>query len=272
MTTTSYTASGIAYDRAGPTGGVPVVLIHAGVADRRMWDRVWPSLTAGHDVVRLDLRGFGDSTRRTSGELSPVEDVLETLDELGIEHCHLIGASFGAGVATEVAVTQAGVASSLLLVAPGGSLIPEVTPTLATFIDAEDAALEADDLDAAVEANLTTWVDGPHRDSSVVDPQVRDLVGVMQLRAFESTADWDDIEEVDLDPPALERLGEITVPTLVLVGALDLDAILAAADHVVAGIADARRVDWSDTAHMPTMERPDDFVILLTDWLTDVSD
>ena len=43
---TSYTPDGIAYDRAGPRGGLPVVLIHAGVADRRMWDPIWPALAA----------------------------------------------------------------------------------------------------------------------------------------------------------------------------------------------------------------------------------
>jgi len=268
---TSHTASGIAYDRAGPSGGVPIVLVHAGVADRRMWDDLWSHLTARHDVVRLDLRGFGDSTRRPAAQLFPVDDVLETLDELDIDSCHLVGASFGAGVATEVTLTRPSAVSSLLLITPGGSLIDEVTPTLQAFIDAEDAALEADDLDAAVEANLTTWVDGPHRDATAVDPGVRELVGVMQRRAFELTADWDDVEETELDPPALDRLGEITTPTLVLVGRLDLDAILTAADRVTNDIAGIRRVDWSETAHLPTMERPDEFVALLTDWITEVS-
>jgi pimeloyl-ACP methyl ester carboxylesterase len=58
---TSYTSNRIAYDRAGPRGQLPVVLIHAGVADRRMWEPIWPALTRERDVVRLDLRGFGDS-------------------------------------------------------------------------------------------------------------------------------------------------------------------------------------------------------------------
>ena len=76
-----------------------------------------------------------------------------------------------------------------------------------------------DDLAAAVEANLTWWVDGPRRDARAVDPAVRDSVRRMQRRAFELTADWDDVEEQELDPQALDRLGEIRVPTLVLVGA-----------------------------------------------------
>ena len=264
---TSSTPSGIAYDRSGPRGDLPVVLLHAGVADRRMWDPQWPALTADHDTVRLDLRGFGDSVDRPEGALSPVDDVLETLAALDIDRCHLVGASYGAGVAVEVALSRPGLVASLLLSAPGGALIAEATPDLRAFFDAERSALSRDDLDAAVEANLASWVDGPHRDPGAVDPGVRGQVGVMQRRAFELTADWDDLEEKELDPPALERLGDVRVPTLVLAGALDLDAILDTATLVTAGIPDVRRVDWPDTAHLPSMERPDDFLALLRDWV-----
>lgn len=266
MTSGSSTTTGIAYDRGGPRGDLPIVLIHAGVADRRMWDPVWPALTAERDVVRLDLRGYGDSTARPE-ELRPVEDVLETVAALGLEQFHLVGASYGAGVAVEVALTRPGQVVSLLLSAPGGSLIAEATPDLRAFFAAERAALAEDDLDAAVEANLAWWVDGPSRSSDAVDPAVRDLVGRMQRRAFELTADWDDVAEKELDPPALERLAEVQVPTLVLVGALDLDAILDTAATVTDGIAGARRVDWPDTAHLPSMERPEDFTALLREWL-----
>jgi 3-oxoadipate enol-lactonase len=127
--------------------------------------------------------------------------------------------------------------------------------------------LAGGDLDGAVEANLTWWVDGPQRDAGVVETTVRDLVRQMQRRAFELTADWDDVEEKELEPPALDRLAEIRVPTLVLVGALDLQAIHGAARRVAGGIAGARRVDWPDVAHLPSMERPAAFLALLRDWL-----
>ena len=268
MTPTSYTSTGIAYDRAGPRGDPPVVLIHAGVADRRMWDPLWQPLTTEHDVVKLDLRGFGQSTTRPRGLLCPVDDVLDTLTEIGIDRCHLVGASLGAGVAVEVALTQPELVGSLLLSAPGGSLIAELTPDLDAFIQAERSALARDDLEGAVDANLSWWVDGPQRDAGGVDPGVRDLVRQMQRRAFEVTADWDDIQERELDPPALERLTDIRVPTLTLLGGLDLDAIHDAARRIADRIPDARRVDWPDTAHLPSMERPDDFLALLLDWLT----
>jgi pimeloyl-ACP methyl ester carboxylesterase len=267
MTTTSWTPAGIAYERAGPRGDLPVVLIHAGVADRRMWDSLWPTLTAERDALRLDLRGFGESVARPRGALSPVDDLLDTLAELDIGRCHLVGASLGAGVAVEFALTRSEQVDSLLLSAPGGSLIAEVTPDLRAFIEAERSALARDDLDGAVEANVAWWVVGPQRDAGDVDPTIRDLVRQMQRRAFEMTAGWDDVEEAELQPAALDRLAEIRVPTLVLVGAQDLQAVHDAARRVTAGIAGARRVDWPGTAHLPSMERPDDFFALLRNWL-----
>ncbi len=267
MTATFHSPDGIAYERAGPRGHLPVVLLHAGIADRRMWEPQWSGLTARHDALRLDLRGFGESIERPSGGLSPVDDVMDMLAALGIGRCHLVGASFGAGVAVEVALTRPEQVDSLLLSAPGGSLIAEATADLRTFFDAERSALARDDLDGAVEANLAWWVDGPYRDVGAVDPTMRELVGEMQRQAFVLTADWSDVEEKELDPPALERLAEIQAPTLVLVGALDLDAIVDTARRVTEAIPDARRIVWPDTAHLPSMERPDDFLMLLSNWL-----
>lgn len=259
----------LAHDRAGPRGGEPLLLLHAGVADRRMWDPVWAGLTAAHDVVRVDLRGYGESSVRPTGPLDPVADVVAVLRDLGVNRCHVVGASYGAGVAVELALTAPDLVASLVLSAPGGSLIAEATDQLRTFFGAERSALAAGDLDAAVEANLVTWVDGPSRGPLEVDAAVRGAVRVMQRRAFEVTADWDDLDEAELDPPALERLTEVRVPTTVLVGGLDVDAIGDAGRRVVHGtpgaaaVPGARLVEWADVAHLPSMERPDDFVALV---------
>lgn len=191
-----------------------MVLLHAGVADRRMWEPLWPAVTTRHDAVRLDLRGFGDSTDRPDGPLSPPADVLDVLAAEGIERSQLVGSSYGAGVAVETALARPGAVASLLLAAPGGSLIPEATEDLRAFGREENAALAAGDFDAAVDANVRWWVDGPGQSADRVRPEVRDLVPRMQPRAFELTADWDDVEEAEPEPPPQERLAEIDVPSL----------------------------------------------------------
>ena len=77
------TSSGIAYDCLSPHGGVPVLFLHAGVADRRMWDPQWEALAATWDMARLDLRGFGSSECAPEGPVSEVADVVATMEETG---------------------------------------------------------------------------------------------------------------------------------------------------------------------------------------------
>lgn len=261
--------TGMGYDRAGPLGDVPVVLLHAGVADRRMWQPQWSALTREHDTIRLDLRGFGESSTRPDGLLNHREDVARTLAALEVDHAHVVGCSLGAGVAVELALEHAGTVASLLLLSPGGTLITAMTPELREFVQAEDVAVGRGDLDAAVQANLDWWVDGPHRGPDVERATIRDHVAWMQRRAFELTAGWDDHED-ELDPPALGRLGEIRAPTLVLTGGLDLDAISAAAEALVGSIPNIRHELWRDVAHLPSLERPNDVAGLLLSWFDEV--
>ncbi len=261
--------SGIAYDRAGPPSGAPVVLLHAGVADRRMWDPQWAALTAVRDTVRLDLRGFGESDRPPAGAVDPVTDVLDTLDHLGVPVCHLVASSLGAGVAVEVALTRPDAVRSLLLAPPGGSLLTERTAAFAAFAAAENEAMGRGDLDAAVEADILTWVVGEGRTLADVAPEIVTAVRTMQRRAFEIDAAWadPDLDEVELDPSAVERLGDVGAPVLLVVGRHDLDIVHLAADALEAGLRSVRRVDRPDAAHLPSMEEPEVFLRLLLEWV-----
>lgn len=262
------TSTGIAYDRGGdPGSSIHVVLIHAGIADRRMWQPQWTSLADDMDLIRLDLRGFGDSTHVAGPTYAHPDDVLATMDEAGIERAHLVAASFGAGVAVEVALTAPQRVASLVLAPPGGSLLAEVTDDLQAFLDDEDAALEAGDLDTAVEANITSWLVGPGRTLGDLAPSVVRDVRRMQRRAFEAADALGDAEELELDPPPLDRLHEISAPTLVVVGGHDMDTSLDAAHRVSRGIPSATRVDWEDVAHLPSMEQASRFTRLLRAWL-----
>ena len=264
----------LSFDRSGPAGTTPILLLHAGIADRRMWDPIWPALTAAHDVVRLDLRGFGESDLTPDGPWSHAEDVLATLDALGVDRAHLVGCSQGSGVAAEVAVRRPSLVASLVLAAPGGALFVGKTDALRAFWDAENAALERGDIDAAVEENLRAWVDGT-RTPEESPSGVRAAVAVMQRRAFDVMLAWPDEAweaEQELDPPLTERLDEIVAPTLVISGGLDVDAVGAAAAAILQGVRDVRAVEWSDVAHLPSMERPEDFAAEVLDWVARAED
>jgi 3-oxoadipate enol-lactonase len=262
------TSSGIAYDYSTPHGGVPVLFLHAGVADRRMWDPQWDALAATWDIARLDLRGFGSSECAPEGPVSEVADVIATMEETGWSRVHLVGASLGAGIAVEVALTAPERVASLCLCPPGGNLLATRTNDLVAFAQEENAALEAGDLDAAVEANVRAWVLGPGRAENDVDPGVVSAVRQMQRRAFEIDAILGDVERIEMAPPALERLEEIAAPTLILLGGHDLETTKDAAVHLSVGILQAQLIEWPDTAHLPSLEQPDRFTDLLRGWLT----
>ncbi|HET6966626.1 MAG TPA: alpha/beta hydrolase, partial [Ornithinibacter sp.] len=130
-------------------------------------------------------------------------------------------------------------------------------------------ALAAGDLDAAVEANVRTWVVGVGREAGDVGADVAASVRDMQRRAFVVTAGWDDLEEVELDPPASERLADLHQPVLLVVGGHDLDTTRLAAARIEATAPDVRRVDVPGAAHLPSMEDPDAFLDLVLGWVAE---
>lgn len=258
--TRTRTPTGIAYEVAtGPGGTAPLLFLHAGVADRRMWDPQWGTLAAEYGGLRLDLRGFGDSDAPPTGTFSHVADALGVLSDSGVDRVHVVGSSFGAGVAVELALTLPHVVASLVLAPVGGSLFAEVTDDLRQFVAAEDAALAAGDRDAAVRLNVDTWLVGPDRHRSDVEWGVVRAVTEMQRHAFEVDAAMGDLEEVELDPPASERLEELTVPVTVLRGQHDLEVTRLATGHLLASVPHAVSEEWPDVAHLPSLERPEEF-------------
>lgn len=254
------TQGGLAYEIAG--AGDAIVLVHAGIADRRMWDPHWAAFAAVGRVIRYDARGFGESLPPT-GPWSHHGDLLELLDELGVGRARLVGASMGAGIAAEAAIARPKAVTALLLAAPGGALLGEPSTSLRAVWHEEVTALDRGDLDEAVEVNLRAWLAGPTRSVEDVDPAVRELVRRMQRDAFE-LPEWDQdvAPETELTPPAAARLAEIACPTLVLVGELDQQATLDAAQRLANEVPDVRLEAWPDVAHLPSLERPGDFETL----------
>ena len=108
----------IHYERSG--SGFPLLLIHAGIADSRMWEPQAKAWANHFDMIRPDLRGFGDS------ELPPEPyseraDVVALLDHLGVDRAHVIGCSMGGTLATDLAIEHPERVERLVLVAGGVS-------------------------------------------------------------------------------------------------------------------------------------------------------
>jgi len=94
---------------------------------------------------------------------------------------------------------------------------------------------------------------------------VRELVLDMNGRSLHT--DWSSAEIQPIDRPAITRLNEIAAPTLVIVGDQDLPHCLANADLITSKIAGSRKVIIGDAAHLPSLERPDEFNRVVLDFL-----
>ncbi len=245
--------------------GPPVLLVHAGICDARMWEPQWDALASGHRVVRCDLRGFG-RTPIPPQLFSPAADLAELLELLDLGPAAVVGASYGGLVALDLALARPELVSRLVLAdvpLPGWDWSAPMRELGAI----EEQALAGGDLDQAVEANLRLWVDGP-RGPGEVDGELRRLVGEMQRRAFElqvAAGDEADDELLTADVPG--RLGELAAPALVVTGELDLADMQAIADHLVARFPDARRARIPGAAHLPSLERPAEFNCLVLGFL-----
>jgi 3-oxoadipate enol-lactonase len=252
------------YEVAGE--GPPVVLVHEGIADSGMWDPQWRSFPPLHRTVRYDMRGFGRSPLEP-GVFSHARDLAGLLDRLALGPAAIVGVSLGGTVALEVAVARPDLVSALVIVAAGLPGHDWSEETRAGWAE-EEAALERGDLDAAVEVNLRMWVDGPGRRPEDVEAGVRERVGEMQRRAFELQLPvGDKAEEEPLVSDLAERLAEISVPTLIIVGEEDRPDMHAIADELAASIPHARRATIPATAHVPSLERPDEFDRLVLEFL-----
>ena len=121
-----------------------------------------------------------------------------------------------------------------------------------TVWDRSEGALERGDHEEAARTEIDTWVVGMDRGPEAVDPEVRRRVREMLLAAYAHGEA--DLEEPD--PPAATRLGEVAVPTLVVVGEHDRPDIHAMAAALTGGIAGAEQVILPGTGHLPNLERP----------------
>jgi len=269
MNSTTQTISGFAevngaqlyYEEAG--NGHPLLLIHGGLVHSSMWDDQFEAFTRHFQVIRFDLRGFGRSSP-PAGEYAYHEDARGLLDALSVRQAHVIGLSMGGKIAIDFALAHPERVTALVPVASALSGYGFSESTVRRIVEA-DNLLEAGKIAAGVELENRLWVDGPARTPEMVDPGVRERVRTMNTANYQRATD--EGIELDLEPPAIDRLSEIGVPTLVIAGDQDVPDILAIAERLRRDIAGARLVIISDTAHQLNMEQPDEFNRIVLEFL-----
>ena len=251
--------------------GHPLVLIHAGIADSRMWDDQFSPLAQYYRVIRYEVRGFGHSrTVENPGNVTSTytdhQDLYHLLEFLNVDQAFILGVSNGGRIALDFTLTYPHKVAALIPVASalGGY---EYTDQATEQKDAaSDESLAKGDIAQAVELSLQLWVDGPWRTPAQVNPIVRQRVGEMISQLCHLPQD--NSERQQLEPAAISRLGEIRVPTLVMVGDQDVPDMLTIADVLATGITGAEKVIMSGVAHVPNMEKPEEFNQIVHNFLS----
>jgi pimeloyl-ACP methyl ester carboxylesterase len=236
--------------------GPAVVFVHADFVDGRMWDGVRAQLGV-YRTVAYDKLGFGRSDPAT-GPVVRRRELAAVIDALGLGAIHLVGCSNGGQQALDYALEHPDRVLSLTLInsSPSGWAPQGKPPAL---IMEMIAAIQRGDLAAASELQLRIWFDGPDRHKSGFKGGLllaRELAGEMNRACVDrGTFFLADAEPPEpLDPPALDRLAEVTIPTLVIDGRWDW-AENRRASRLLAAMRGARLVEV-DAAHVPPLEDP----------------
>jgi pimeloyl-ACP methyl ester carboxylesterase len=216
------------------------------------------------------MRGYGKS-EPVEGEFSHLQDLTALLDTLQLdEPLILMGCSMGGGLAMNFALAQPSRVKALIMVGSGPNGLELDVPTPDKFAEAEKA-WEAGDLDLVAELETQIWFDGMGRTPAQVDPAMRQLAYEMDRIALSNEAKGLGKRLPDTEVPAVERLTELTIPVLVIVGGHDTPYIQAAADYMLEKIPSAQKAIIPDAAHLPNMDHPDQFQQIVSSFLDRVA-
>jgi pimeloyl-ACP methyl ester carboxylesterase len=220
----------LAFDEAGR--GPAVILLHGAFLDRGTWELQMPALAARHRAVRYDIRPFGESTVPDQ-PYQTTDDLLALIDALKIDRAHLVGHSFGGGVAIDFALAHPSRVASLALVNSGvtGAAMPadEQQEAMQVFVSARESEAKA------VEAWLALGLWSASRSRPEVMKAIETITARNAARFRMAAPPF-----APPTPPAIGRLGEIRAPTLVVTGDRDTPGNRAASDTLVKGIPGAR--------------------------------
>jgi pimeloyl-ACP methyl ester carboxylesterase len=172
----------------------------------------------------------------------------------------------GGGLAMDFALTYPSKVKALIMVGSGPSGLELDVPTPEKFSEVEKA-YDAGDFDVVAELETQVWFDGAGRTPEQVNPEMRKLAYEMNRIALSHEAKELGKRLPNTETPAFDRLGQLNIPVLVIVGVHDTPYILAAADYMNDNLPNVQKVQIADAAHLPNMDHPDEFQEIVKDFL-----
>jgi 3-oxoadipate enol-lactonase len=244
------------YEECG-TAPHTVVLVHDGVLHSAAWDDVWPEFCKHFHTVRYDRRGFGRSPAATHA-YSPTDDLAALLRHLNVKRSAIVGSSHGGEISINFTLDHPEIVEQLVLV---GAVVGGMSFTK-HFLDRGSALgkpLEKGDIAGAIAAAAKDkYLTAPGSDAA------------RKRMAEILSANPQDLTHSDRElpvKPALPRLSEIHIPTLLLVGDADIPDVHAHAGAIEAGIPGAHRIVITDAGHLMYLERPAEFSRTIIEFL-----
>ena len=246
--------------------GPPIVLVHSAIVNRRAWDALTPLLVdAGYRVIRYDMRGFGESTAEAV-EYSPRADLLAVMHSRSVGRAAVVGNSWGAMHCLDAVLETPERFVALGWLGGGvGGFEGGNNPQEQELLDDESKAEEDGKPDLAADLDVHIWVDGVGQPPTRVPASIRDAVRSMDRELLEPGREFG--TNTRLEPRANERLGDLAVQTLAVIGALDTSGTRKAARRLADAAPNVRLEEWPDVAHMIAMEAPDRVAALLVEFL-----
>lgn len=248
--------------------GLPVVFLHAGVADRRMWQETMrEAAAAGYHVMAYDRRGFGETTT-DDVEFSHVIDLEAVLDRLGMNAVVLVGCSMGGALAVDFTLEYPARAVALVLVSSWiTGAEPEMPPEVEELEEQLAYAMETGNTRRANKVGARLWLDGPAGlEGRVTDP-ARELFSEMNRIALEHPR----LTKEEASPPAMDNLHTIEAPVLLVAGELDGSDTLDRHDELEELFPNAFAITLDGVAHLPPLEAPEVFTPVLLEFLEAVT-
>jgi 3-oxoadipate enol-lactonase len=252
----------LTYETAG--SGTPLVLIHGFTLDMRMWDDQFASFAERYRVVRYDARGFGTSAVPAVAPYTHADDLAALLDPLTIPSAAIIGLSMGGGIAIDFALAYPAMTRALIPVDPvvGGHRWSDAWST-------ETGPIWQTARGQGIDAAKAQWLNVPLFAPAREQPAVGARLAMM-------VTDYSGWHWVNRDPhrkntpPAIERLGEITAPTFVVLGERDVPDFHVIADTIADRVADAEKIILPGVGHMANIEAPETFNTEVLDFLASI--
>ena len=247
--------------------GLPVVFLHAGVCDKRMWrSQMEVVAEAGFHAIAYDRRGYGETVSEDVA-FNHLDDLEAVLDAFDIHAALLVGCSTGGGLAIDFALAHPGRVLGLVLIGTSVTGAPWTATAEEQMIEAaEEDAFERGDLDMLNKVQAHEWLDGPRTQSGRVSGVARELFLDMNALALGKPQ----LKQEEERPTAYGRVSQINSPALLMVGEEDFTALIERHEYLSEEMPNAFAVVLEGAAHIPSIERPELVNSLLLEFLAAV--